>query len=138
VASSSGSLAGGNGNGVGTFTYSATCTDRAGNASTSSATFRVVYSFGGFLQPIALPVSSFQGGSTIPVKFSIADGAGENVATAVAIISANGIVVGTATYDADERQYRFNLATSGFRPGVLIIAVGLDDGTSREAIVTLR
>lgn len=42
VESSSGNLTGGNPNGLGTFTYSAVCADKAGNLSRHSATFGVV------------------------------------------------------------------------------------------------
>lgn len=137
VESSSGSLTGGNANGVGTFTYAAVCTDKAGNVSRTSATFRVLYVFGSFLQPIPLPVSTFEGGSTIPVKFKLTDAAGVNVTTAVATVSVNGgPSLGTATYDGE--QYRFNVSTKGLPPGPLTISVTLDDESIHSVSVTLK
>ena len=50
-----GSVSGGNANGVGTFTYTATGTDRAGNTATRTVKYRVVYAFGGFLSPDQRP-----------------------------------------------------------------------------------
>ena len=136
VESSSGNLTGGNANGVGIFTYSAACTDNAGNLSRQSATFSVLYSFS-FLQPIPLPVSTFKGGSTIPVKFKVTDGAGVNITTAVATVSVNGgPSLGTATFDGE--QYHFNLRTKGLPLGPLTIGVSLDDGTVRSVSVTLK
>jgi hypothetical protein len=137
VESSSGSLTGGNANGVGTFTYSAVCTDKAANVSRNSATFTVVYLFGGFLQPIPLPVSTFKGGSTVPVKFKLTNAAGVNVTTAVTTVSVNGgPSLGAATYDG--QQYHFNLRTKGLPLGPLAISVSLDDGTVQTVTVTLK
>lgn len=137
VESSSGNLTGGNANGVGTFTYTAVCTDKAGNLSRNSATFRVLYVFGGFLQPIPLPGSTFKGGSTIPVKFNVTNGAGVNMTTAVATVSVNGgPSLGTATYDGE--HYHFNVRTKGLPLGPLTIGVRLDDGTVRSVSVTLK
>src|SRR5207245_1245966 len=46
-------VTGGTPNGVGTFSYTATATDKAGNKSTTTiGIYRVVYRFDGFLQPI--------------------------------------------------------------------------------------
>src|SRR5262249_36049428 len=82
-ASCSGTLSGGTANGVGSFTYTATATDKAGNKTTQSITYRVIYRFDGFLQPIndtahqvGTSTSIFKGGSTIPAKFQLkrADG----------------------------------------------------------------
>ncbi len=73
-------------NGVGSFT--ATCTgaiDVAGNpqAAPVSATYSVVYGFGGFLSP--LPRSTLtKSGSTIPTKFRLTDAAGLPIASSLA------------------------------------------------------
>jgi large repetitive protein len=75
--------AGGLSNGAGTFTYTASATDRAGNATSVVAVIHVGYRFDGFLQPIndtahqvGLMTSQFKAGSTVPVKFQLktADG----------------------------------------------------------------
>ncbi len=118
--------------GVGTYTYSATATDKAGNTTTETLTYKVDYSdaaFSGFLQPIlAGGKGLFKLGSTIPVKFqltcsgvpitnavgklyvkksdSIADpGTLEPVSTAAATTG------NLFRYDATGQQYIFNLST---------------------------
>jgi alpha-tubulin suppressor-like RCC1 family protein len=81
------SVTGGSVNGVGAFNFNATATDRAGNTATVTGTYRVIYRFDGFLQPIndtghaqicgdGCVTSIFKGGSTVPVKFQLkqADG----------------------------------------------------------------
>jgi alpha-tubulin suppressor-like RCC1 family protein len=81
------SVKGGNTNGVGTFHFSATALDKAGNTAMIAGSYRVIYRFDGFLQPIndtghaqvcgaGCVTSIFKGGSTIPVKFQLkqADG----------------------------------------------------------------
>lgn len=67
------SITGGNGN-VGTFT--ATCAgalDYAGNGSSASVTYSVIYNWNGFFQPVDnLPtLNRVKAGSAIPVKFSL-------------------------------------------------------------------
>ena len=52
AAACSGQLSGGLANGVGTYTYTANAVDLAGNTTTLAYTFRVIYRFDGFLQPI--------------------------------------------------------------------------------------
>jgi hypothetical protein len=107
--------------------------------SDASASIAIVYVFGGFLQPIPLPVSTFKGGSTIPVKFRVLSAGGASVANLVNIVSVNGgPALGTAKYDADGGQYHFNLGTKGLPLGALTIKVSLSDGTSRSVVVTLK
>jgi hypothetical protein len=76
-------VTGGTANGVGTFTWTATAIDNAGNKTTQTGTYKVVYKFSGFLQPIndtahqtGLTTSVFKAGSTIPVKFQLKNAAG--------------------------------------------------------------
>ena len=78
LASCTVTVSGGNANGVGTFTYTATATDKAGNTSTVTGTFKVIYRFDGFLQPIndtahqiGTTTSIFKAGSTVPAKFQV-------------------------------------------------------------------
>ena len=87
-------------NGVGSFT--AVCTgaiDVAGNqqAAPVSATYSVVYGFGGFLSP--LPKSTLaKSGSTIPVKFRLTNAQGQPIAnTLAAALAAAGNVQATLT-----------------------------------------
>jgi hypothetical protein len=75
-------LTGGLSNGVGTYTYTATAADKAGNTTTKTATYRVIYNVPDnapfFLQPIndtahtaSTQLSIFKAGSTVPVKFQL-------------------------------------------------------------------
>jgi hypothetical protein len=133
--------------GVGTYTFSATAADKAGNTTTKSVTYRVVYPTGQVLQPILAPVQTFRAGSTIPVKFRLADASGQPIRTAVATLAANGSAAtsqGGANvgnqfrYDATDQLYIFNLSTRGMAAGPLKLVVGLDDGTTREVTVALK
>jgi hypothetical protein len=74
---------GGLANGVGAFSFTATATDRAGNATSVNGSYRVIYRFDGFLQPIndtahqvGSTTSVFKAGSTVPAKLQLmrADG----------------------------------------------------------------
>lgn len=122
---------------VGAQAFSVTVADAAGNTAVSSASFNVVYRFGGFLQPIALPVSTFKSGSTIPVKFRLADASGAAVASAEPLISADDDEpLGEATFQ--DGHYHFNLRTKGLHDGPLTITVSLDDGTSHSVAVVLK
>ena len=58
---------------VGSHTFTVTGADVAGNSATAASTYNVVYSFGGFLQPVEnLPALNIaNAGSAIPVKFSL-------------------------------------------------------------------
>lgn len=124
---------------VGGKSFTVTAIDQAGNTAPVSVSYRVAYTFGGFRQPIPLPVSMFKGGSTIPVKFALTDGAGASVGTAVATVSVKGgAPLGVAAYDPAAQQYHFNLKTKGLPLGPLTITVRLDDGTSHSVVVTLR
>jgi hypothetical protein len=83
LASCTVTVSGGKANGVGTFTYTATATDKAGNTSMATGTYKVIYRFDGYLQPIndtahqvGTTTSIFKAGSTVPAKFQLknADG----------------------------------------------------------------
>jgi hypothetical protein len=124
---------------VGSWVFTVVAIDAAGNATPVTVPFRVTYAFGGFRQPIPLPVSTFKGGSTIPVKFTLTSGSGASVGTAVATVSVNGAApLGVAAFDASEQQYHYNLKTKGLPLGPMTITVHLDDGTTHSVVVTLR
>ncbi len=85
-------VTGGLANGVGTFSFTATAKDMAGNVATLSGSYkvryRVVYDSAFWLQPIndtahtvSTTTSVFKAGSTVPAKFRITDANGNLVQT---------------------------------------------------------
>jgi hypothetical protein len=132
-----------------TNTFTLTATDYAGNRTTQTVTFAVVYNFIGFLPPIPNDGSGlFKLGSTIPVKFQLTDANGAVVSTAVATLTvqmlSNNTLVGTpidATasgnadvgnlfrFDGTSGQYIYNLSTKPLSTGTWQLQVSLDDGT---------
>jgi len=157
-------VTGGTPNGVGTFTYMATATDRAGNAQRVTGTYRVVYDWSGFLQPVndtahgvGNGVSAFKGGSTVPLKFQLRNAGGQPVPGAVAqwLVPAKGGAVTapvdeslfgdpatSATayrYDATARQYVYNWSTKSLATGYYYrVGVRLDDGQAYFVTIALR
>jgi hypothetical protein len=134
-------------NGVGTFNYTATATDRAENKSTQSGTYRVIYNVptdqAFFLQPSndtahmqSLNTSIFKGGSTVPVKFQLkkANGAivqantspiweapvkGSRITAPVneSAYQDGGDTANTYRWDSTAQQYIYNWSTSGYAAG---------------------
>lgn len=70
--------------GVGTFSYTATATDRAGNTASATVTWRVVYPFTGFFDPVSnLPATNrITAGRAVPVKFGLGGDRGLGVLAA--------------------------------------------------------
>jgi len=156
-------VTGGTLNGVGTFSYTATATDNAGNEGTTTGTYKVVYRFDGFLQPIndtahqvGTSTSVFKGGSTIPAKFQLkkADGTVVQANTApVWLTPVKGTAMSlpvdetvypesadsgsTYRYDATAKQYIYNWKT-GSGGNYHRIGVKLDDGQSYYVNIGLR
>jgi hypothetical protein len=64
-----------------TRTFTVTATDRVGRSSTATGTYRVIWTFHGFFQPVDnLPVlNSVKAGSAVPIKFSLGGNQGLNV-----------------------------------------------------------
>jgi hypothetical protein len=60
-------------NTVGTKTVTCTATDNAGNTATASATYRVIYNFTGFFDPVKNPpvMNEMNAGRSVPLKFSL-------------------------------------------------------------------
>jgi hypothetical protein len=157
-------VTGGTPNGVGTFTYTATATDRAGNVARVTGTYRVLYDWSGFLQPVndtahgvGNGVSVFKGGSTVSVKFQLRNAGGQPVPGAVAqwLTPAKGGAVTapvdetllsdpaasgvTYRYDATARQYVYNWSTKNVATGYYYrLGVRLDDGYTYFATIALR
>lgn len=165
VASCTVTVAGGRPNGVGTFTFTATATDKAGNTTTRSGSYRVIYRWDGFLQPINdtahqldQNVSTFKGGSTVPAKLQLKKADGTVVAADTApqwLTPAKGSATtatvdesvysdpatsgGTYRWDSTARQYIYNWSTKGFASGFFYrVGVTLDDGQTYFVSIGLR
>ena len=165
VDSATGVLAGGKTNGVGTFTYTATATDRAGNTGAATATYTVKYGYGTtlFLQPVndtahqtGVATSVFKAGQTIPMKFQLKNASGTFVQAGTAprwLAPVKGGSTGAAvnesayasstdsgsTYRWDGTQYIYNWNTSSSQAGSYWrVGVTLDDGQTYYVNVGLR
>lgn len=142
---------------VGTKILTFSAIDKAGNESTVSISYRVVYQYSGILQPINNDGSSiFKLGSTVPTKFQLTDANGSFVATAVGKLyyskvsdSVQGNVLEAAStssattgnlfrYDPASNQYIFNLSTKGLQTGTYKLTIVLDDGNSYEVRISLK
>jgi hypothetical protein len=159
------SVSGGLANGVGTFVYVAKAADNAGNDAQVTGTFRVVYRFDGFLQPIndtahqvGTATSMFKAGSTVPAKFQLkkADGSLVQATGAPAwLVPAKGALTTTPVdeavygdpaeagqlyrYDATDRQYIYNWGSAKTHAGYYWrIGVKLDDGQTYYVNAGLR
>jgi hypothetical protein len=66
---------------VGSRTVACSALDNAGNAANANASYRVIYSFAGFFQPVEnLPtINVATAGSSIPIKFSLSGNHGSNI-----------------------------------------------------------
>ena len=158
-------VSGGLANGVGTFVYVAKASDKAGNEAQVSGTFRVVYRFDGFLQPIndtahqiGTATSTFKAASTVPVKFQLkkADGSLVQATAAPAWLAPAKGALTTAPvdealytdaaesgqlyrYDASAQQYLYNWGTAKTQAGYYWrIGVKLDDGQTYYVNAGLR
>jgi hypothetical protein len=163
IASCSVTVTGGKANGVGTFTYTAVATDKAGNRSTVTGTYKVIYQFKGFLEPIRDPrldpnavTDIRKSGSNLPTKFQLTNASGAVVQAGSAplwLTPAKGNATtapvdetdfgGTADsgstyrYDSGSQQYQYNWKTSG-AGYYWRIGVTLDDGQTYYVTIGLR
>lgn len=154
LASCTVTTSGGNAGGVGTFTWTATATDRVGNATTVTGSYRVVYRFDGFLQPIndtahqvGASTSVFKAGSTVPAKLQLkkADGTVVQGVSAPAwltpvkgspmsapvdetVYTASADSGTTYRHDATAGQYLYNWKTGSTGGSYWRIGARLDDG----------
>jgi hypothetical protein len=154
-------VTGGTTNGVGTFNWTATALDKAGNKVTQTGTYKVTYRFEGFLQPIndtahqvGTATSVFKAGSTVPVKFHLrkADGTLVQSSTApVWLTPVKGVAMSMpvdeaavtvsadsgTTFRSDGGQYIYNWKT-GTGGNYWQIGVKLDDGQIYYVNIGLR
>jgi Tol biopolymer transport system component len=134
-----------------------TATDNVGHERTERCEVVVAYAYDGLLQPVNRDGSSiFRLGSSIPLKFRLADVNGRPVTDAEAVVQMERIsaavqgtvieevVLGTATngkvftYDAAENQYIYTLATKPLSRGTWVVRISLDDGTVHLTTISLR
>jgi probable HAF family extracellular repeat protein len=144
--------------GVGPKSLTCTTTDGAGNTVNMTVNYRVIYRFDGFLQPIndtahpqtcgtPCPLSVFNAGGTVPVKFQLKDAAGNvvqagslpawetptNLGRTTAPIDESpstdpGDTGGTYRWDPAAQQYVYNDKTASSQAGNLWrVGVRLDD-----------
>jgi hypothetical protein len=158
-------VSGGLTNGVGTYAFTASATDRAGNVEVVTGSYRVVYEFSGFLQPIndtahqvGTAVSIFKAGSTVPVKFRLQTTSGALLQTTTApvwlvpaqggamtapvdetVYSATPTGGGSYRWDSSGQQYIYNWGTSKLQANRFWrIGVQLDDGNTYFVNIGLR
>jgi hypothetical protein len=136
---------------VGTKTISVTATDAVGNTFELTRTYKVVYGFQGFFDPVKNPPALNQGnaGSVIPMKFSLGGNQGLNIfATGFPksqqIDCTTRALIGTATsttaqppglkYIARTDSYEYLWSTNSQWKGTCrAFFLGLKDGTSPRA-----
>lgn len=134
-------LTGGLANGVGTYKFSASATDVAGNPATVSGSYRVVYNVktgtAFWLQPINdtahtvnATTSTFKAGSNVPAKFRLTDATGKTVVANTAPVwlapakgkatsqpvdeaAYGGVATTGDTFDwsSSDQQYQYNWKT---------------------------
>jgi hypothetical protein len=156
-------VSGGVASGAGTFSYTATAKDKAGNVETLSGSYRVIYRWDGFKQPIndtahqvATSTSIFKAGSTVPVKLELrqADGTVIRPATAPSWIApvkggATSAPVDESLYPAiadsgsafrlEGGQWQYNWSTPKSGAGYYWrIGAKLDDGQTYYVNIGLR
>ena len=157
------SVTGGTSAGVGTFTWTATATDNAGNTTVLRGTYRVTYRFDGFLQPIndtahqvGTSTSVFKAGSTVPVKLQLKDTAGNLVTPVTAPewltpVKGSSMTVpvdesvyslsgdsGTAYKNDGGGQWSYNWKTGSTVGSYWRVGFSLDDGSTYYVNICLR
>jgi hypothetical protein len=142
---------------VGFHLFSVTSTDNAGNSTTATNTYKVVYNFNGFFQPIDnLPTLNIAtAGSAIPVKFSL--GGNQGLAIFVSGFPASsaipcdasepGTVIeetvntgnSSLSYNATTAQYNYVWKTDKAWKGTCrMLIVEINDGTQHLAKFRFR
>ncbi|MBI5401698.1 PxKF domain-containing protein [Candidatus Wolfebacteria bacterium] len=144
-------------NQLGTHTIEIVAEDYIGNKRTETIVYKVIYNFGGFLQPIKIDGSGvYKLGRTLPTKFQLKDANGVFVPNATArlfvakilnsIIGVDEIPLSTSNadtgnifrYDTENNQYIYNLATNNLSFGPWQLKVILDDGKYYTVVVSIK
>lgn len=110
--SCTGSVSGGTTNGVGSFPYTARAADLAGNVTVQTITYDVVYAWNGFAQPVndtagqvGSTTSVFKAGSSVPLRFSLANAQGQVVVPTTAPIWVMPAQGGAMSTPVNEQVY---------------------------------
>jgi hypothetical protein len=156
-------VTGGTANGVGTFNWTATASDKAGNSVNQTGTYKVIYKLEGFLQPIndtahqvGTSTSVFKAGSTVPAKLQMKKADASVISTATApiwLIAVKGVAMSmpvdetvqtvsvdsgsTVRYDSTSQQHTYNWKT-GSGGNYWQIGAKLDDGQIYYVNIGLR
>jgi hypothetical protein len=131
IDSCTGSLRGGVPSGVGTWTYSATAADHAGNTAGAHASYHVVYDF---RWAGTTPLSVRAGGMIVyRVQLQTADGTVVQAAALPTLIGGAGTVVWNAT----SHRYVITQHVSGVAGDHVGVGVALDDGTTHTFAVAI-
>jgi hypothetical protein len=123
-------------------------------ASSSTITESVQYNFSGFLTPVSLN-RAFKQGSSIPIKWRLADANG-NLITSLSAVQSLAVTIGSTTYTLyngstntssyttggtvfrnDGSQYVFNWSTKSFPTGTYTLTATFNDGTTQTKAVVL-
>ena len=135
--------------------------DMAGNSTSTTINYSVVYNFGGFQHPIKPDgTGRYEFGRTLPIKFALSDANGNEVSTANArlsvvnvqtgVIGINDVSIATSTMDNDinsddrvehdaiNHLYIYKLRTKWLSVGTWKITVSLDDGNTYGVLISLR
>ncbi len=134
--------------------FTAACSgarDAAGNTASATATYQVVYDFGGFESPLADGVNDANAGSAVPVKFALAgdhglgvlaDGSPSYVRTSCstgAALAGSTPAVATSPFRYAGDGYVFVWKTPKSLDGACArLDVALEDGTTRSARFDFR
>ena len=134
--------------------FTVDATDVAGNAASVTHTYNIIYSFNGFLPPIAnLPVVNLvTAGRTVPVKWQLLDSSANYISDLGAVTSiesgpipcdsAPAVVVGETTdstggsslrYDPAGNQFVYDWQTLKAWTGCRMLQLMLNDGTTHLA-----
>ena len=133
---------------VGTKTFTVTATDRAGNSTTKSVTYSVIYAFNGFLGSIANPptLNSVKAGQGVALGFSLGGSFGLGVlaagsptiqainCTTHATTGSSSAASGALAYSAGTARYTYSWQTSTASANTCQqLRIVLNDGTTHLA-----
>ena len=144
---------------VGTHTFTVTATDLAGNTSTKTVTYSVRFIFDGFKPPVDNPptVNIAKAGSTIPLKWSLKNAAGQFISDLASVTSVSSEQIPCAggpsdqieetvpagltelRYDPTANQFIYTWTTQKSWVGTCRrVFVAFSDGTARTADFKLK